>query len=153
MSRSQTSFLVCDPVVNTLIFPSLLGAGRNTAIYQMNCIAAIVPQLVGKFLVGQSKILGFKRIISSPDPADNGTPYLCNYAVDVALPSPVIGAGTTQIEVYNPFRVNSLVLVSSSGRDTSRYTMYWVNEYANDDVAQSLGLVSQKVFPDPNVPP
>jgi hypothetical protein len=137
MSRSQTSFLTTDPAINTLAFPSLLGAARP-AIYQMNCIEAVVPQLNDKFLVGQSKILGFKRIISSPNPADNGTPYLCNYAVDVQQPSPVIGAGTTQIQVYNPFRVNTLILTSSSDRDTSRYTMYWVNEYANDDVAQSL---------------
>jgi hypothetical protein len=153
MSQSQTSFFVCNSSVNTLAFPSLLGATRNTDIYQMNCIEAVVPQLNDKFLVGQSKILGFKRIISSPDPADNGTPYLCNYAVDVQFPSPVIvGGTTTQIQVYNPFRVNTLILTSSSDRDTSRYTMYWVNEYANDDVAQSLGLVSQKVFPDPNRP-
>jgi hypothetical protein len=150
MSRSQTSFLTTDPAVYSLGFPSLLGATRNTDIYQMNCIEGIVPP--NRFLVGQSKILGFKRVISSPNPADNGTPYLCNYAVDVQLPSPVIGAGTTQIQVYNPFRVNTLILTSSSDRDTSRYEMYWINEYANPDVAQSLGLVSQAVFPDPNRP-
>jgi hypothetical protein len=152
MSRSQTSFFVCDPVVYDLAFPALLGDARNTDIYQMNCIDGVVPN--EKFLVGQSKILGFKRVVSSPDPNDNGTPYLCNYAVDVALPSPtIIGGTTTQIQVYNPFRVNTLVLRSSSGSDTSRYTMYWVNEYANPAVAESLELVSQAVFPDPNVPP
>lgn len=148
MSRSQTSYFITDPVVRSITFPNLQGTARDTTIYQMNTSDAVVP--ASRFLVGQSKILGFKRVISSPNPADNGTPYLCNYAVDVQLPSPVIVSGTTtQIQVYNPFRNNTLILRSSSNSDTSRYEMYWINEYANPEVAQSLGLVSQAVFPNP----
>jgi hypothetical protein len=148
MSRSQTSFFITDPVVRTLFFPALPGAGRDTTIFEINCVETVVPQ--ARYLLGQSKILGFKREVSSPNPADNGTPYLANTALDVQLPSPVIGAGTKLIDVYNPYGYNTLILTSSSPRDTSRYTMYWVNEYANPEVAQSLGLVSQTTFPNPN---
>jgi hypothetical protein len=150
MSQSQTSFFITDPVVRTLYFPALKGAARDTTIYEMNCVETVVPQV--RFLLGQSKILGFKREVSSPNPADNGTPFLANTALDVAIPSPVIGAGTKMIDVYNPYGYNTLVLSSSSGNDTSRYTMYFINEYANPTVAQELGLVSQATFPDPNVP-
>ena len=147
MSRSQTSYFITDPVVRSLSFGPLPGAGRDITIFNTNCIETVVPQ--ARFLLGQSKILGFKRDVSSPNPADNGTPYIVNFAVDVAVPSPVIPVGATSIQVYNPFRNNTIVLRSSSNSDTSRYTMYWVNEYANPEVAQSLGLVSQAVFPNP----
>jgi hypothetical protein len=150
MSRSQTSFFTTDPFIRSITFPALLGLARDTDIYQMNSREIVVPS--DRFMFGQSKVLGFKRITSSPNPANNGTPYLVGIYSDVGLPSPVITTGTTQIEVYNPFRNNVLVITSSSGADTSVYEMFWVNEYANDAVAESLGLVSQKVFPDPNEP-
>lgn len=147
MSRSQTSYFVCDSVVRRIVFPPLQGGGRDTGIFQMNCIDSVISN--SEYLVGQSKILGFKRLLSSPNPANNGTPYLCNYGVSAELPSPVIGVGTTQIQVYNPFKENVLVLRSSSDDDTSIYEMFWVNEYANPEIVQSLGLVSQSVFPNP----
>jgi hypothetical protein len=149
MSQSQTSFFTTDPVIRSIIFPSLYGATRDMNIYQMNSRETVVPW--ERFMFGQSKVLGFKRITSSPDPANNGTPYLVGIYSDVGIPSPVIATGDTQIKVYNPFRNNVLVITSSSGSDTSQYEMFFINEYANSDVSQSLGLVSQYVFPDPNV--
>jgi hypothetical protein len=147
MSSSQTSFLVCDNIVRRVVFPPLPGDGRDKDIFQMNCIDLVMNN--SGYLVGQSKILGFKRLLSSPNPALNGTPYLCNYGVSTELPSPVIINGTTtQIQVYNPFKENVLVIRSSSDDDTSIYEMFWVNEYANPDVVESLGLVSQATFPE-----
>jgi hypothetical protein len=149
MSRSQTSFFICDNIVRRIVFPPLPGASRDTSIFQMNCINSVISN--SEFLFGQSKILGFKRLLSSHNPNNNGTPYLSNYGISTELPSPVIIEGTTtQIDVYNPFKENVLIITSSSNSDTSIYEMFWVNEYANSDVAQSLGLVSQSVFPDPN---
>jgi len=149
MSRSQTSFFVCDPVVYDIEFAALQGLARDTDIYQLNSTKSVIPQ--ERFMFGQSKILGFERITSSPNPLDNGTPYLSGVYPNAQLTgSPVIvGGTTTEIEVYNPMRLNVLVLLSSSSKDTSVYKMYWVNEYANPEVAQSLGLVSQNVFPNP----
>ena len=148
MSQSQNNFLITEYHIRTITFPALLGAARDMNIYQMNSRETVVPS--SRFMFGQSKILGFKRITSSPDPNNNGTPYLVGIYSDVGLPSPVIAPGTTQIQVYNPFRNNVVVITSSSGNDTSVYEMFWVNEYANAEIAQSLGLVSQSVFPDPN---
>jgi hypothetical protein len=146
MSRSQTSFLITDNVVRKILFSILPGASRDPSIYDLNISEAVITN--SDFLIGQSKILGFKRILSSPNPANNGTPFLCNYGVVQSIPSDNIVIGTTKIiNVYNPYKETVLYLTSSSNNDTSMYEMYFINEYANPEVAQSLGLVSQAVFP------
>jgi hypothetical protein len=135
MSYAQTSLFKApsSSPIYELEFDPLPGLTRNTLVQPTNSTQANMP---ATFNIGQSIILGFERLVSSPDPANNGTPGIFGIFTDSTVPTV-----PTEGVVYNPYTYSSIYLSSTSGLDTSTYLLKWYNLIPTDDIKQELNLV------------
>jgi len=135
MSFSQTSFF--KPPLTTrifeLYFDPLPGITRNTLIQPTNSQQTNLP---ANFKLGQSIVLGFVRITSSTNPANNGTPSIYGIFPDSALP-PTPTAGVP----FNPYSYSSIYISSDNGLDTSAYMLLWYNNETRDDIKAQYNIL------------
>jgi hypothetical protein len=123
MASLQNNFTVQKSVVY-VDFPPMLGAAKTSP---ENTASSNSESGRPVFSLGQSKVLGFKRLVSSPNPADNGVPSLF-YVIPYGEPP---NEGNSQV----------IYIFSNSGTDTSQYRMYWINEQPNNFVKEELELL------------
>jgi hypothetical protein len=122
MSYLQNSFTKLNSQVFSYDFAPLIGEERTT---ELNI--AFSGEDAPLFLIGQSRVIGFKRVSSSPDVADNGKPYILYICPEDYVHFPGIRSVIT--------------IASDSGTDTSQYRMYWMNEEPNLFIKEELDLV------------
>jgi hypothetical protein len=134
MSFSQTS-LFKPPLTSRifeLYFDPLPGNTRNTVIQPTNSQQANLP---ANYKLGQSIVLGFVRLTSSPNPSNNGTPSIYGIFPDIDTPP---GTGSA---IFNPYTYSSIYISSDNGLDTSAYMLVWYNNEANNDIKQLYNLL------------
>jgi hypothetical protein len=128
MSFSQTSLFnsPLNSAIFELYFDPLPGITRDTTIQPTNSQQTNLP---ANFKLGQSVVLGFVRMTSSTNPANNGTPSIYGIFPDSALPpSPTAGVP------FNPYTYSSIYISSDNGLDTSAYMLLWYNNEPRSDV-------------------
>lgn len=122
MSYLQNSFTKLNSGLVSYDFLPLVGFPRTTEFNIVNS-----EEDAPIFKIGQSRVIGFKRTVSSPNVADNGTPYIL-YVAPLNYDE---GLGIRSV----------ITIASTSGTDTSQYTLYWMNEEPNSFIKTELGLI------------